>query len=124
MSSVIPTSPTALSPQPLTRNAHLLAWVNEMAKLAKPDRIFWCDGSEDERRRLTEESVGNGTLIPLNQEKLPGCYLHRSNPNDVARIEHLTFICTPTRGRRRPDQQLDGARRKRYAEPARSSTAR
>ncbi|MFN7132293.1 MAG: phosphoenolpyruvate carboxykinase, partial [Myxococcales bacterium] len=80
-----------------TSNPHLRAWVQEMAELAKPDRIYWCDGSEDEKKRLTEEAVAKGILIPLNQKKLPGCYLHRSNPNDVARVEHLTFICTKTK---------------------------
>src|SRR5438477_6658585 len=68
-----------------------------MAKLTKPDRIVWCDGSEEEKKRLTELAVSDGTLIKLNQDKLPGCYLHRSNPNDVARVEQLTFICTPTK---------------------------
>jgi phosphoenolpyruvate carboxykinase (GTP) len=81
----------------LTRNTHLLSWVEQMARLTKPERIVWCDGSEAERRRLTEECVSAGVLEPLNQQKRPGCYLHRSNPNDVARVEHLTFICTPTK---------------------------
>jgi phosphoenolpyruvate carboxykinase (GTP) len=78
-------------------NAHLKRWVDEMARLTKPDRIHWCDGSAGERARLIDEAVKAGVLIPLNQKKLPGCYLHRSNPNDVARVEHLTFICSPTR---------------------------
>ena len=80
-----------------TSNPTLLAWVEEMAKLTKPDQVVWCDGSEDEKRRLTELSVAQGVLEPLNQDKRPGCYLHHSNPNDVARVEHLTFICTPTK---------------------------
>jgi phosphoenolpyruvate carboxykinase (GTP) len=91
------TAPTDTAGKPLTKNPHLLKWVEEMARLTKPERIVWCDGSEDEKKRLTEEAVGKGILIPLNQEKLPGCYLHRSNPNDVARVENLTFICTPTK---------------------------
>jgi phosphoenolpyruvate carboxykinase (GTP) len=78
-------------------NPHLAGWVQEMAKLAKPDRIQWCDGSEAERRALTELAVGQKVLIPLDQQRWPGCYYHHSNPNDVARVEHLTFICTPTR---------------------------
>ncbi len=79
----------------LTKNANLLAWVKEIAALTKPDQVVWCDGSEDEKRRLTALAVSDGTLIPLNQEKWPNCYYHRSNPNDVARVEQLTFICTP-----------------------------
>src|SRR6185295_7126774 len=75
----------------------LLDWVDEMAKLTKPDRIVWCDGSEEEKRRLTEEAVAAGILTPLDQKKRPGSYYSRSNPNDVARVEHLTFICTPTK---------------------------
>jgi phosphoenolpyruvate carboxykinase (GTP) len=80
-----------------TRNPALLSWVRDMAALCKPDRVVWCDGSEEERVRLTEYAVETGALIPLNQKKRPGCYLHRSNPNDVARVEHLTFICTPSK---------------------------
>ncbi len=79
----------------LTSNKRLLGWVEEMATLCEPDQVVFCDGSEDERKRLTEYAVSKGILIPLNQEKHPGSYLHRSNPNDVARVEHLTFICTP-----------------------------
>ncbi len=82
--------------QPPTKHKALVAWVDEMAKLTKPDHIVWCDGSEAEKHRLTEEMVAAGTLLKLNAEKRPGCYLHRSNPNDVARVEHLTLICTPT----------------------------
>ncbi|HLL06637.1 MAG TPA: phosphoenolpyruvate carboxykinase (GTP) [Myxococcaceae bacterium] len=80
-----------------TKNAALLAWVARCAQMTQPDRIVWCDGSEEEKKRLTEQAVKDGILIPLNQEKRPGCYLHRSNPNDVARVEHLTFICTPNK---------------------------
>ncbi len=76
------------------RNTHLESWVQEMAKLTQPDRIHWCDGSEEERRQLTEQAVAAGILRPLNPEKRPGCYLHRSDPGDVARVEHLTFICS------------------------------
>jgi phosphoenolpyruvate carboxykinase (GTP) len=94
MSSALPLDSTG---KPLTKNEALLKWVAEMAQLTKPDRIVWCDGSEEEKRRLTEEAVEQKILEPLNQEKLPGCYLHRSNPNDVARVEQLTFICTPTK---------------------------
>ncbi len=82
---------------PAPVNHHLRSWVDEMAKLCKPDQILWCDGSEEERKRLTAEAVKAGVLQPLDQEKLPGCYYGRSNSNDVARVEHLTFICTPTK---------------------------
>jgi phosphoenolpyruvate carboxykinase (GTP) len=81
----------------LSKNSHLLAWVDEMSKLTKPDRIVWVDGSEEEHKRLTEVALSEGAIEPLNQEKLPGCYYSRSAANDVARVEHLTFICTPTK---------------------------
>ena len=77
-------------------NTHIIQWVEEQAAHCRPDHIFWCDGSEEERRFLTKAAVEAGILIELNQQKLPGCYLHRSNPNDVARSEQCTFICTPT----------------------------
>jgi GTP-dependent phosphoenolpyruvate carboxykinase len=78
-------------------NETLLKWVSDTAAMTNPDRVVWVDGSEDERRILTEKAVAAGILIPLNPQKRPGCYLHRSNPNDVARVEHCTFICTPTK---------------------------
>jgi phosphoenolpyruvate carboxykinase (GTP) len=77
-------------------HAVLRAWVDEMVALCEPDHVYWCDGSEQEKEALTAQAVESGVLIQLNQEKLPGCYLHRSNPNDVARVEELTFICTRT----------------------------
>jgi len=77
-------------------NPHIQKWVKEVAALCQPDDVFWCDGSEEEKERLTEIALRSGDLIKLNQEKLPGCYLHRSAPNDVARTENLTFVCTPT----------------------------
>jgi phosphoenolpyruvate carboxykinase (GTP) len=80
-----------------TANQTVIRWVEEMAALTQPDKIFWCDGSETEKEELTAQAVASGILIKLNQEKLPGCYYHRSNPNDVARVEQCTFICTPTR---------------------------
>ena len=90
-------SPVDASGKVLTSNPHLITWVADMAALTKPDHIVWCDGSADEKKKLTDEAVELKILEPLNQEKLPGCYLHRSNPNDVARVENLTFICTPTK---------------------------
>jgi phosphoenolpyruvate carboxykinase (GTP) len=77
-------------------NAYVTRWVDEIAALTKPKDIVWCDGSEAERARLTEQALRAGEIEILNQDKLPGCYLHRSHPNDVARTENLTFICTPT----------------------------
>lgn len=75
-------------------NPSVTKWVEEMAKLTKPDKIVWLDGSEEEKERLIEEACRTGELKELNQKKLPGCYLHRTAINDVARVEHLTFICT------------------------------
>jgi phosphoenolpyruvate carboxykinase (GTP) len=69
-------------------------WVEESASLTKPSKIVWCDGAETENERLTDEMLRDGTYTFLNQKTFPRCYLHRSNPNDVARTENLTFICT------------------------------
>jgi len=78
----------------MVENSSVKQWVDEMAKLCRPDNLVWCDGSEEEKTRLTKEAVTTGELIELNQDKLPGCLLHRTAKNDVARTEHLTFICT------------------------------
>ncbi|HZV36867.1 MAG TPA: phosphoenolpyruvate carboxykinase (GTP), partial [Verrucomicrobiae bacterium] len=80
-----------------TANPNLLAWVQSQAELCQPDSVFWCDGSEREKEFLTAEAVARRILIKLDQKKLPGCYYHRSNPNDVARVEQCTYICTETR---------------------------
>jgi phosphoenolpyruvate carboxykinase (GTP) len=87
---------TATTPAP-TKNANLTQWVEEMTALTKPDKVVWLDGSEEEKRRLIEQAVSDGVIHPLDQKKLPGCYYSRSKQNDVARVEHLTFICTPTK---------------------------
>ena len=88
----------ATAPQHLTSLASLnhdvASWVDEVARLTKPDRIYWCDGSESEFQMLQRELVAKKELLPLNQTEFPGCYLYRSNPSDVARVEHLTFVCT------------------------------
>jgi phosphoenolpyruvate carboxykinase (GTP) len=68
-------------------------WVDEVAAMTRPDRILVCDGSDGERDDLIRESLASGELIELNQQKMPGCYLHRSATHDVARTEHLTFVC-------------------------------
>ncbi|MBR4056949.1 MAG: phosphoenolpyruvate carboxykinase (GTP) [Oscillospiraceae bacterium] len=77
----------------LTTNTHVLEWVSEMAALTQPDQIVWIDGSEAQLDMLRAEAMETGELIRLNEEKLPGCVLHRSDPNDVARVESRTFIC-------------------------------
>ncbi len=72
-------------------------WVEEAARLTKPAKIVWCDGSEQENQRLAGEMLRDGTYLGLNPKTYPNCYLHRSNPNDVARTENVTFICTRTK---------------------------
>ena len=78
----------------MTQNKHVLSWIDEMAALTQPDKIVWIDGSEEQTEALRAEACSTGEMIKLNQEKLPGCYLHRTAVNDVARVEGRTFICT------------------------------
>jgi phosphoenolpyruvate carboxykinase (GTP) len=92
----------AISPPPgigrnRPANRAVLDWVHEVESLTDPKNIFWCDGSEAENDYLLGEADRQQVLIKLNQEKDPGCYLHRSNPNDVARVEQFTLICTPAK---------------------------
>jgi len=75
------------------KNRKVLAFVKESAELACPDKIVWIDGSEAQLEELRQEAVQTGEMIKLNQEKLPGCYYHRTASNDVARVEDRTFIC-------------------------------
>jgi phosphoenolpyruvate carboxykinase (GTP) len=82
----------------MIKYAHVQEWVDSMAAMCQPDSIHWCDGGDEERQRLTAQAVKTGELIELNQEKLPDCYLHRTAANDVARTEHLTYICTSFQG--------------------------
>jgi phosphoenolpyruvate carboxykinase (GTP) len=77
-----------------SKTSGIKTWAEEIAALTTPDRIVYCDGSEQEKDALIRESLAAGELIELNQQKLPGCYLHRSAPHDVARTEHLTYVCT------------------------------
>ena len=84
----------AVSNTPLSENKHLLRWVEKMADLTKPAAIHWVDGSKEEYGRLCQEMVESGTFIRLNQKLWPGCFLARSDPGDVARVEDRTFICS------------------------------
>jgi phosphoenolpyruvate carboxykinase (GTP) len=93
-----------------TTLAALQDWVDSVATLTRPDTIQWCDGSEDEYQRLIEEMTGTGTLLPLDQAEYPDCYLHRSDPSDVARVEHLTFVC--------PSNEEDAGPNNNWMDPA------
>ena len=91
----------ATAPQHVTElasmNLDVAAWVEEVARLTQPEKIHWCDGSEAEFHALEGEQVAARQLVPLNSQSFPGCVLARSHPLDVARVEHLTFICTKNR---------------------------
>ena len=82
----------------MIKYAHVQQWVDTMAAMCQPDSITWCDGGDEERQRLTAQAVKTGELVELNQEVLPGCLFHRTAANDVARTEHLTYICTSFQG--------------------------
>lgn len=81
----------------MTNNKAVLTWLDEMTALTTPAEIVWIDGSEEQLEALREEACATGEILKLNQEKLPGCYYHRTAENDVARVEDRTFICTPTK---------------------------
>lgn len=80
-----------------TDNKYVLDWIEEVISLCKPDNVIWITGEESQLEELRKEACSTGELEKLNEEKLPGCYLHRSDPKDVARVESRTFICTPTK---------------------------
>jgi phosphoenolpyruvate carboxykinase (GTP) len=94
----------------MTKNQALARWIEEVAALTQPDSIHWCDGSEAENERLVEQMLGDGTLLRLNEKTHPNCFLHRSAPSDVARVEHLTFVCTR--------DQIDAGQNNNWMDPA------
>ena len=81
----------------LTNNPNVNAWVDEMIALTKPDTVVWIDGSDEQLQALRDEAIRTGEMIPMNQDEYPGCLYHRTKPNDVARVEDRTFICTKTK---------------------------
>lgn len=81
----------------MTTNKAVNQWLEEMIAMTKPQSVVWIDGSEEQLEALRAEAVSTGEMIKLNEEKLPGCYYHRTAENDVARVEDRTFICTPTK---------------------------
>jgi phosphoenolpyruvate carboxykinase (GTP) len=81
-----------------TSPADLKNWIDSIAKLTQPARVHWCDGSDAENRDLIQMMLASGDLLALNESTHPNCYLHRSDPSDVARVEHLTYVCTDRRG--------------------------
>jgi phosphoenolpyruvate carboxykinase (GTP) len=80
--------------EPMTTNQQLLDWVQEKVDLCQPDAVHWCDGSDEEYKYLCDEMVEQGTAIKLYGKIRPNSYLCRSEPKDVARVEHKTFICS------------------------------
>src|SRR5262249_50260218 len=95
----------------------LNCWVEQMARLCVPDSVFWCDGSASEYNSLCDLMVESGTFTPLNPGLRPDCFLARSHPNDVARIEDRTFICSQTRDEAGPTNNwADPAEMKRKLE--------
>ena len=78
----------------LTKNKNVLRWLDEMVALTKPSNVEWIDGSEEQLQKLRDEAISTGEMIKLNDEELPGCLYHRTRPNDVARVEDRTFICS------------------------------
>ncbi|HYJ05574.1 MAG TPA: phosphoenolpyruvate carboxykinase (GTP) [Chthoniobacterales bacterium] len=106
-------SPSGIGDSKPTHQA-VLDWVQEVARLTEPENIFWCDGSEEENAWLLGEAQRLGVVLKLNEQKKPGSYLHRSNSNDVARVEQFTLICTPTKEEAGPTNN--------WAEPAETYT--
>ena len=78
----------------LTSNLNVIKWIDDVVKMTNPDNAMWIDGSEDQLNMLRKQACESGEIVSLNTEKYPGCYYHRSKPNDVARMEDRTFICS------------------------------
>ncbi len=81
----------------MTTSKALKTWVDQVAELTQPENIHWCNGSKTEYQTLADQMIASGDFIELNQDTHPGCYLHRSDSSDVARVEHLTYICTSSK---------------------------
>ena len=81
----------------LTKNPNVNKWVDEMIALTQPDKVVWIDGSDEQLQQLKDEALSTGEMILMNQDEYPGCLYHRTAPNDVARVEDRTFICTKTK---------------------------
>ncbi len=90
------TAPSTFKPLPEI-SREVANWVAQVAGVTQPDRIHWCDGSPAETARLRNELIARKELAPLNDKTFPDCYLAYSHPSDVARVEHLTFICTSSK---------------------------
>ena len=84
----------------MTSNKKVLAFIEETKALCDPKEVVWVDGSEEQLEAFRKQAVEEGILIKLNQEKLPGCYLHRTTQNDVARVEGRTYICSKNKDAR------------------------
>ncbi len=105
---------------PLSRNEHLLRWVEKMAELTRPDAIHWLNGFEEKYHRLCAELCKAGTLVTLDEKLWPGCYYARSDANDATRVEDRNFICSPSMGAR----CVENSRVTRIVhQPSRSSSA-
>ena len=103
-----PSAIPGLHPAP-TAHAGLIAWVEQIAAMTRPDRVHWCDGSEAEKAEIVADLIAKGTLRELDQTKRPGCYYAASDPKDVARVESRTFICSAN--------QIDAGPTNNWADP-------